>query len=248
MKLITLNIEDDNHLDKIIPFIGSELPDVLCLQEVFERDIPRFTVLGYTCEFRPIASRSLQDTSTAIGVALLARHTMSNIRDYYYRGSFEETRDDLTLRTALTVPPVVLVADVLVNDQIFTIGTTHFTWTPKGDEAAQEQIVDMKKLLTYTESIGPHVICGDFNIPRHQNPLYNNIVEHYVDNIPASYTSSLDKVFHKRGADPALKELFTLYMVDYIFTKPPYHATNVRLQFGLSDHAGVIATITKDGH
>ena len=42
MKLISLNIEGDKHLDdKILPFFDKEKPDVLCLQEVFAKDIQK---------------------------------------------------------------------------------------------------------------------------------------------------------------------------------------------------------------
>jgi len=42
VKLISLNIEGDKHLDdKILPFFDKEKPDVLCLQEVFAKDIQK---------------------------------------------------------------------------------------------------------------------------------------------------------------------------------------------------------------
>lgn len=37
--------------------------------------------------------------------------------------------------------------------------------------------------------------------------------------------------------------IFEEYMVDYIFTQSPYWADNVKLKFGVSDHAAVIAEI-----
>ena len=67
----------------------------------------------------------------------------------------------------------------------------------------------------------------------------------YTDTIPANYTSSLDKTLHRKGDDPSRAHLFTDFMVDYLFTKPDYQASDVRLEFGISDHAAVVATISK---
>lgn len=39
MKLISLNIEGDKHLDKIIKFLEKEKADVFCFSEIFEEDI-----------------------------------------------------------------------------------------------------------------------------------------------------------------------------------------------------------------
>ena len=89
-------------------------------------------------------------------------------------------------------------------------------------------------------------MCGDFNIPRHYNPLYDELTKYYVDNIPLSYISSLDPTLHYAGSHPDKKMLFDSYMVDYIFTQTPYTATDVRLEFSISDHAGVVAHISKE--
>lgn len=37
-------------------------------------------------------------------------------------------------------------------------------------------------------------------------------------------------------------------MVDYIFTQPPYDVKNVKLVFGVSDHAAIIADISIEGN
>ena len=83
------------------------------------------------------------------------------------------------------------------------------------------------------------------NIPRHHNFLYEKFLEQYKDNIPAEYKSSLDKSMHLFGNDSEKNVLFTDYMVDYIFSQAPYRVQNVRLEFGISDHAAVIADVFK---
>ena len=40
LKLVSLNIEKDRHLDRIVPFLSEQMPDVFCAQEVYESSIP----------------------------------------------------------------------------------------------------------------------------------------------------------------------------------------------------------------
>ncbi len=240
-----INIERENHLNRILPFIESEGPDVLCLQEVCEKDLTLFEALGYTGDFLPETQYRLGGVPITDGTALLSRYPLDNFKSYYYQGSRESVGifyDDDVIGTQ---QKSILHADCIINGEIFTIATTHFTWTPNGSVASDTQKESMTKFSAYISKMKPHVMCGDFNIPRNLNPLYQELCKHYTDAIPLTYASSLDRTLHKGGDDPRKANLFDSYMVDYIFTQPPYTATDVRLEFGLSDHAGVIATISK---
>src|SRR3990167_4231527 len=42
LKLISINIEGSKHLPEVIPFLRSERPDVVLMQEVFGPDLPLF--------------------------------------------------------------------------------------------------------------------------------------------------------------------------------------------------------------
>jgi hypothetical protein len=64
--------------------------------------------------------------------------------------------------------------------------------------------------------------------------------------VPAHYRSSLDNNLHRLAEKPELAHLFTDYMVDYLLVQPPYHAHDVRLEFGVSDHAAIIATLSRN--
>jgi endonuclease/exonuclease/phosphatase family metal-dependent hydrolase len=133
-----------------------------------------------------------------------------------------------------------------VEDVQYSIGTTHFTWTPDGDKPGFGQRADMKVFMEIVKKLPSHIMCGDFNIPRHHNALYENLTEIYTDTIPEKYKSSLDKTLHRIGHLPEKQTLFNDYMVDYVFTQPPYKASDVHLEFKLSDHAAVVATITSE--
>ncbi len=245
MKLISINIEAQKHLDRVIPFIKVENPDVLCLQEVCDCNLQLFASLGYTGEFLPSSMITVNDNSMTYGTALLSKHSMKNFLSYYFRGSKEAVRAYKDEEILCTQQKALLFASVLINGETYNIATTHFTWALNGRGASPEQIIDMEKFLHFTSTLEPHILCGDFNTSRQHSSLYKSLLLHYTDTIPDSYTSSLDRTYHRVGNDPTKQYLFDSLMIDYVFTQPPYKATDVRLQFGLSDHAGIVATITK---
>lgn len=243
MKLISINIEGDKHLNRVLPFVSHELPDILCLQEVTRPTFSQLETMGYSCIFLPLTRRLYRDELLEEGIALCTHTPVQNIQLYYYRGAetgLEIFRDD---RINETYKNGVLSASVTLGEKSFTVATTHFTWTPDGELPSAEQINDMDVLLSHIETLEPHIICGDFNIPRNHNVLYKRLTERYTDSVPMTYASSLDASLHRLGSVPEKQHLFTSFMVDYIFTQPPYTACDVRLEFGLSDHAAVVATI-----
>lgn len=248
MKLISLNIEGARHFDTVIPFLEHESPDVIALQEIFEKDIERIAALGYHTAFLPMTYKSLDNTSCLEGAALFTKaphHTV--VRTYYSKyiaGIPTFTRSNIPA----SVAHGILMARIPFDGDTYTVGTTHFTWTPHGERPNTEQKEDVQSLIQDAQSFGPHVLCGDFNIPRTESPLYASLADFYTDAIPHEYASSLDKNLHRHGTNPELSQLFEKFMVDYVFTKNPYRATDVRLEFGVSDHAAVIATITKHAH
>ena len=94
----------------------------------------------------------------------------------------------------------------------------------------------MQKIQSFINK-EPFVLAGDFNAPR-GGEIFSHIAERYTDNIPPHYTTSIDGTLHRAGPIP--------FMVDGLFTTPSYRAKGVHLEFGVSDHAAVAATIEKN--
>ena len=80
------------------------------------------------------------------------------------------------------------------------------------------------------------VLTGDFNAPR-GGTIFDLLARTWQDCIPQDVTTSIDPVLHRAGA-------LTL-MVDGLFTTPHYHATEVQLHTGLSDHQAITASISR---
>ena len=151
----------------------------------------------------------------------------------------------LTKQSALDHIEIGARPVIFATTEDWNIAVTHFTWNPKGEEYYEPQAHNLKTLLSFLEDKPPHILCGDMNIPRGINPLHPQLVENYQDVIPSIYTSSLDSSLHRCGKDPEKNMLFTDFMVDYLLLQQSYTATDVKLHFGVSDHAAVVATLER---
>ncbi len=248
MKLVSLNVEWNKHLERVLPFIRAEKPDVLCLQELVESDVPEFEKLGYSSTFLPNTLDRDVTIPGAFGIGLFTKTDTTEVvrsNTYLYHNEagtivpYDKTRVDETMNRG------IILNEVVYDNETYLILTTHFPDAPNGSIPTKVQTDDLTKLLRYTNALPPHIICGDFNLPRNENPLYDTLAHEYHNAVPASYRSSLDRAQHRLANVPDAQILFTDYMVDHLLLKEPYTARDVRLHFGVSDHAAIVATISK---
>lgn len=249
LSLISVNIEGNRHLDRVIPFLQDHQPDVVCLQEVFESDYQRLASdFAMTGIFAPMTLKPYREeddsTLNPMGVAILSRLPITSTATHYYFRPADTIaryqREDK--RSTIAVPYVY--ARVEAENYTFPVATTHFTWTPDG-MLSDEQQTDVKALLASLAPYEELIICGDFNAPRGYNGVYDQISAKYIDHIPKEYTGSIDLSLHRNGKDPVEGPRMANFMVDYIFSTPHFAATNVELVSGVSDHTAVVGTIIK---
>ncbi len=238
-KLLSVNMEGDKHYDKITSLLEQEKPDIVCLQEAPNTYLPILSQLGYHAEFAPMCRKS----AFVMGIVIASPQRFVSQAKYYHRTK-PAVADYNPEDKIATVANPYLIASLRFDDAEYTIATTHVMVTKDGaaDDHQRQGLATMLQLLA-TEP--PHCICGDLNIPRGYNELYPHLLARYTDTIPASYTSSLDPVLHRLASAGTEENIFERYMVDYLFTQVPYLATDVRLQFGVSDHAAIIANLTR---
>jgi endonuclease/exonuclease/phosphatase family metal-dependent hydrolase len=250
IKLITLNVEGSRHWPQILPFLERERPDVLCLQELFERDLAMLKKLfNYEAVFLPMyRDRYQEEVVETLGIALLVKNQFRNTHsDYYHKGIAEiQTHDRTSVESKMKTTYYGLVwGDVEINGKGFTIAATHFTWTPDGTPN-EYQDKDAGSLFKILETIPSVVLCGDFNVPRGNNRIYHRLVERYKDNIPSAFATTMDVERHKVRSNPVEREKLKRFVVDFIFSTPEYQVTNVRQQFGVSDHTAIIAEVNRN--
>lgn len=246
MKLISLNIERDRHYGTVLPFLRYERPDVVCLQELLDRDIGRFEKeLGMRALYAPImrADRGrgtgpLAKAGVNSGTALFSRLPVLEQGSFYYfgrAGRVPKKTDPVSPGRHENTNGVFLYARVEEGRETFTIGTTHFTWTPDG-RASEGQRRDMRVLLRKLRAFPDIVFCGDFNAPR-GGEMWGALAVGYIDHIPKEYATSIDQTLHRERGVTA--------MVDGLFSTPHYRARGTRLACGVSDHCAVVSTIER---
>jgi endonuclease/exonuclease/phosphatase family metal-dependent hydrolase len=238
LKLLTLNIEHDRHLDRVADAIAAHLPDIVCLQEVFEKDCAKLAAVGdYQVKYAistlmPEGSKG-HTSPRSWGVAVLTRVPVHRQTLAYYA-------DDPRIRISKEPNDprrLVLMTEIEREGRFYRIGTTHFTWSMNG-EATDDQRADFARLRQVLLPYPHYVLCGDFNSPRGREMFARFTGElGLLDHLPADVTSTLDPTLHYAGP----LEL----AVDTIFSTPEYRVTEVQVLEGLSDHKGILARIER---
>ncbi len=237
MKLISLNIEGDKHLDRCIPFLRQESADVVCLQEVFEADLDTIRKgLGMRFEFVPILqindSFNGKSAKGDWGIALFFKELPHTVTHTYYA-------NDTSTKGVLPVwdgrsDDIWKQAVILATfESGITIATTHFAWSPKGT-STEYQRAYMKDLINVLSSERDVVLCGDLNAPRGR-ATWQMLADIYTDNIPPDVTTTLDQNLHEVSG--------LQYVVDAMFTGGHCVATDVQVIDGVSDHMAIVARI-----
>jgi endonuclease/exonuclease/phosphatase family metal-dependent hydrolase len=238
LKLLTLNIEGDRHLDRVRATIRKHLPDVVCLQEVFEDDCAAFAGLGdYRFRYAISTLKAVRARPEAPprswGLGVFARATVRQQTIAYYT-------EDANIRVFRGPhdPRRVLIATELEHQgEPYRVVTTHFTWSEGGTFAAA-QYEDFQRLRQIVAPFRDYVLCGDLNAPR-GGRMFAAFMEELglIDHVPPHVTTTIDARFHYAG-DLQL-------VVDAMFATPHYVLEDVQVLEGISDHKGILATVRR---
>lgn len=240
IKLLTLNIEGDRHLDRFLPVVKKLNPDVLCLQEVFEVNLDRIAreLQMTTVKFVPtvIAQGENKYRVNPLGNWGIVIMTKLAVKDWQVDrySSFTDLKvfqlpnDDI--RTII----IGTFSDGLIE---YKIATTHFTWTPDG-EITDVQRQDFARLEPILKRNPELVLCGDFNSPRGKE-MFSLFETHFKDNLPREVLTTIDNSLHYAG------HLNLQLAVDTIFSTPEYNLSDVQVISGISDHMGVVGVVEK---
>lgn len=235
LKVISLNIELDRHLDQVLPFLQAEQPDVILLQEVLEKDRLRIEkAAGMTGPYLKLNALYDNTGESPIGLLTLSILPILSETVIFYRGS-----NDPLVRMNETEPEkmsrALLVTEVIKDHQHYRFINTHFTWSPHA-LPNDAQYHDLSILLTHLHTYPDLIFCGDFNAPR-GTAIFDALAACYHDNIPQQVTTTIDKNLHKAG-DLSI-------VVDGFFTTPDYQVMHLEVVDGLSDHCALLATLVR---
>lgn len=242
MKIISLNIEGDKHLDdKILPFFSKEKPDVLCLQEVFAKDIQKIsqstglTKYSFISQAKVTKDNPHLPTNGLWGLCIFAKN-LATTRKHFYIGNANQIPEFFAHEDPNSMNRCLLTVQSEIDGEIYQLATTHFTWSGEGQVSAlqEEHFLKLKDFLGNYPEI---VFCGDLNTPRGQK-IYDQLAKIYKDNIPSKIDSTVDQKIHKAKKDIRL-------VIDALFTSPGYKASKVKVADGVSDHKAIVAEIAK---
>ena len=235
LRLVQLNMERSKHLDLIIPFLKSQNGDVVCFQELMERDVLHLErELSMKAAFEPMFIHPADGNEGVLGVGIFSRHRVVS-RTVEFAHGVKEPLQHHVPGVPDTLPNPVLICDIEKDGVQYRIATVHFTWAANGG-SNEIQFTNIEKLFNALNSHKDFVLTGDFNAPRGKE-IFTKLAAQYTDNVPPHYTSSIDGTRHKAGALP--------YMVDGIFSTSGYSVSNVEMHSGVSDHCALTADVAR---
>jgi endonuclease/exonuclease/phosphatase family metal-dependent hydrolase len=247
LKVVTLNMEADKHLGPVLRKLKILQPHVICLQEIFEKDLEE---VSRTLDMNYYFAKNLNRQSRVIkdqnyyseGIAIFSRlEFKKTLFGYYHSGNLvSDLPFDTTSIETMRITESRAVIGITVYDkkrEEYMIANTHFTWTPDG-KVNEYQEQDLKSLMEFIGKFPHYILCGDFNIPRGKNPLYGHMRDYgLIDHIPQHVISSIDCRLHKKAhADPHVRNVLSETMVDYIFSTKDYKTSKFSVHTGMSDH------------
>lgn len=242
IKHININIQGEKHLDLAFSFLEKEQPDTVAIQEILERDVPKFKKqFGYQTFYVRFCDSSSSailhnpsETSVPSGVAILSKHPFLFTNSERYAN---EDKDNERLNQGMVLMHRdLLSAGMMIGGERYVLATTHFTWAPDGKNS-EHQKRHLRTLVRVLEHIGPCVLTGDFNAARGLE-IFNKLAHLMKDNIPSNVTTTLDQNLHRT---PGLQ-----LVVDGYFSKFPYIVSDVQVVDGVSDHCAIVGTISID--
>ncbi len=242
IKHININIQGEKHLDRVFSLLEKEQPDTVAVQEILERDIPRFKErFGYDAFYVRFSDHSskaiLHDpskSSVPSGAAILSKHPFLFTKHKRYAN--KDADIELFFKEVVSMHRDLLNVGVMVDGETYVLATTHFTWTPDG-KSSEHQKHDLHKMVRMLERIGPCVFTGDFNSARGFE-IFDELARLMKDNVPTNITTTLDQHLHR------VQRLHLV--VDGYFSRPPYTVSDVRVIDGISDHCAIVGTISID--
>lgn len=246
IKIVSVNIEGQKHLEKIKGLLISEDADVVCLAECFPDTID--FIAGTKYPYRLYAPTYLVDQDEKFtlisskvrrwGEVIMSKYPLSDSQTTYLSmDAYSET--NLPTHGTDNHIPALIKATTLIGGEKYRIGMIHLTWTPKArmTKRQKKNVLELIELVTREEI----VLCGDFNIPR-GNKVYEHMKEHFKDNIPSEVETTLDPKLHYRNTTvPGTLKL----VVDYVWSTPKYRVSGVRVISGVSDHCAVVGNVEK---
>ncbi len=224
IKFLQLNVEKKAHLENVSNFLKENDFDVCCFQEMYEED-----------------AKFLSEQYGYFYVATSGKHKYGDSPVVFSKTPFACTIEEFLMGTDERYWNgeggnfMLLDVDVEVSGVNYKILNTHLPVNYPGNVISEYQKDCYKKLKQVLDQRKEFLFLADTNSPR-GTFIFDDLAKNYKDNIPQSLSSTLDPILHRA------KDIE--YVVDSVFSTKNYEVSGVQIHEGLSDHKGIIGTLT----
>lgn len=245
-------------------------PDVLCLQDIPERDLPWLRVRWPHLAFAPMTNHLIYGVRAVVGIAILSRYPMASTNHTVWGNGVLKDLQGVNNKNERIAPTaendrlieatedrVAICATVVTTDGVkYSIATTHGFWVRGGkpnDMQHQSTRSLMEFLSAEAGAMDGLVLAADLNFGR-GGEIYNTFVEKkgpdnkgFHDCVPLAIESTLDP--DHPASKKGLKIVSDYFMArrgyggDFILYDVPA-VSDVRLHPGVSDHCALSATVS----
>ena len=234
-RFLQLNMEEDRHLQKILPLIQEHDFDVLLLQEITKSTFTRIKQdLGYPyAEFGDMRPSLYSDDIS--GVSILSKHPGA-----FAIETFLDIANDNENHRGAYAYRLVSFTPSSCSDMTFL--TTHLPVNYPAPVISELQRNAYKGLIELLEKKERFILTGDLNSPRSNentiyNSLYDQLIEKFQDQLPKNVLTTIDSKLH------SVKGLS--YTVDAILTSGDIEVKNIGITENISDHMGIHGEVIK---
>ena len=239
MKILQWNIwfkDCLNNLDKIIAELKRFDADICCLQEVeYINDAAHLQPLWDLYPYHYFATADTNDEGAVWGSCILSRYPIISEKKI-----FIQEKDTARPESYDNENRIYAECDIDVNGQVFSVGTTHSSYTHRIEETAAKDI-EIEKLIDIIKmKKSNYIIAGDFNIVPASK--YITRIEQYLKNLGPEYSENTwaTKPFSYNGFE--VSELS--YRLDYIFGTSDIKLVKAEiLHTNSSDHLPILVKI-----
>ncbi|MEX0931240.1 MAG: endonuclease/exonuclease/phosphatase family protein [Candidatus Paceibacterota bacterium] len=240
IRLISVNMEEEKHITRLLSFFEAEKPDCICFQEILES---RFEAWKHEFRWSGVYAKMLPCHGEYIGVGILSRIPVHEMGTLCFHDGDRKHRDQSGHAQEVHDRVLPYVTYTTAGDsgqegneaqKLLTVFSTHLPRNENGSVISDFQKTVSASLKKTLASRKNFILCGDINAPR-GTEVFDSFSEIYKDCIPEHYKTSIDANLHRAGALP--------YMVDGLFNNSFAEVSDVSLCAGVSDHMAVCATI-----
>lgn len=243
-KLITLNVQEDFHTDKVLTFLKKENADIICLQEFRAANEQRFQKeLQMYSTFQPVIYTRGSDyliAKPSWGNIIFSKTPIKAASYFQYSEPTQPTDSEkdaaMLYDDGLQMVRKLVLAEIPIQNTSIEIITTHFTWTHDGETSALQR-THLNTMLTFLQNKKDYILCGDFNAPRGKE-IHTKLASLYKSSVPKEITSTLDPKLHHAAP--------LEFVVDEVFHTPRFQLKDVKVVEGVSDHKAIVTVFECD--